>query len=97
MFTVTVLYELKPAHVEAFKSAILKNATSSLRDEPGCHQFDVSFSDDGLRCFLYEVYNDSEAFAAHRGSPHFNEYDRTIKDWFVNKRVETFTRVNNDR
>src|SRR5262245_23200832 len=76
---VTVLYELKPAHAESFKLAILKNSASSLRDEPGCHQFDVSLSDDGLRCFLYEVYDDNDAFAAHRASPHFEQYDRTVK------------------
>jgi (4S)-4-hydroxy-5-phosphonooxypentane-2,3-dione isomerase len=97
MFTVAVLYELKPAHAETFKTAVLKNAASSLRDEPGCQQFDVSFSDDGLGCFLYEVYTDREAFAAHRTSPHFNEYDGAVKDCFVSKRIETFTRINNDR
>ncbi len=94
MFVVTVLYELKPEHAEAFQAAILKNAASSQLDEPECHQFDVSFSEDGLRCFLYEVYTDSNAFAAHRASPHFNEYDRTVTGWFANKKVETFRRVN---
>jgi quinol monooxygenase YgiN len=56
----------------------------------------VSFSEDGARCFLYEVYADSDAFAVHRTTPHFQEYFAKIGDWVVSKRVETFTRANNN-
>ncbi|NWF50454.1 MAG: antibiotic biosynthesis monooxygenase, partial [Ignavibacteriaceae bacterium] len=90
MFVVTVIYEIKPQNREGFREAILKNAASSLRHEPGCRQFDVSFSEDGLKCFLYEKYADSESFAAHRASPHFNEYAAAIKDWFVDKTIQTY-------
>jgi (4S)-4-hydroxy-5-phosphonooxypentane-2,3-dione isomerase len=94
MFVVTVNYEIKSEHRAGFRAAILKNARMSLRDEPGCHQFDVCFSEDEARCFLYEVYDDSQAFAAHRATPHFNEYDQTVKDWVAGKTVETWTRAN---
>jgi quinol monooxygenase YgiN len=94
MFVVAVTYEINPEHRESFRAAILKNAAASLRDEPGCHQFDVCFSDDGARCFLYEVYTDSDAFAAHRATPHFKEYDQTVKGWVLNKKLETYTRAN---
>lgn len=96
MFVVTVNYQINPDHVEEFRAAILKNAAASRRDEPGCGQFDVCFSDDGQKCFLYEVYRNSDAFANHRSSAHFKEYDSTVKDWVVSKRVETFTRINNN-
>ncbi len=94
MFVVAVTFEIKPEFIESFRAAILKNAAASLRDEPGCHQFDVSFSEDGARCFLYEVYDDGEAFAVHRATPHFKDYDNAVKDWVLSKKVETFTRVN---
>lgn len=94
MFVAAVTYEIKPEHQDSFRAAILKNAAASLLDEPGCHQFDVCFSDDGAHCFLYEVYGDSDAFAAHRATSHFKKYDATVKDWVANKRIETYTRVN---
>ena len=96
MFIVTVTYEIEPENRESFHAAILTNASASQRNEPGCRQFDVSFNDDGVRCFLYEVYDDSAAFDAHRATPHFNEYDRTTKDWIISKKVETWRRANNN-
>lgn len=94
MFVVAVSYEIKPEYRESFKAAILKNAAASLRDEPGCHQFDVSVSDEGVKWFFYEVYDDSAAFAAHRASSHFKEYDQTVRDWVISKKVETYSRIN---
>jgi (4S)-4-hydroxy-5-phosphonooxypentane-2,3-dione isomerase len=97
MFVVTVTYEIKPEHCQDFRTAILKNSAASLSDEPGCDQFDVSFSDDGRRCFLYEVYTDGAAFEAHRGMPHFKEYDVAVRDWVLSKKVETYTRANDPK
>lgn len=94
MFVVTVTYRIKLERVANFRAAILTNAAASLRDEPGCHQFDVCFAEDGARCFLYEVYDDIAAFDAHRTMPHFNEYDGAVKDWVVSKTVEGWTRAN---
>jgi (4S)-4-hydroxy-5-phosphonooxypentane-2,3-dione isomerase len=91
MFVVAVLYEIKAESVAAFRAAILKNAAASLGDEQGCHRFDVSFAPDGLRCFLYELYADEAAFAAHRETAHFAEFNRAAQPMTVNKRIETFT------
>ena len=96
MFVVTVTVEIAPEHRTAFRAAVLENAASSRR-EPGCRQFDVSFSEDGARCFLYEVYDDRDAFAAHRATPHFLEYARAVEPWVLGKKLETWTRVNDPR
>ena len=96
MFVVTVTVEVAAEHLAAFRAAILKNAATSRR-EPGCRQFDVSFSDDGARCFLYEVYADRDAFAAHRTTPHFLDYARAVEPWVRSKKLETWTRVNDPR
>ncbi len=90
MLVVAVLYEIKPEYREAFRDAILKNAASSLRDEPECHRFDVSFSPDGLRCFLYELYTDEVAFDYHRRTKHFAEFNQVGQEAAVGKRFETF-------
>jgi autoinducer 2-degrading protein len=93
MFVVAVLYEIEANSVAVFRAAILKNAAASLRDEPDCHRFDVSFNPDGQRCFLYELYTDEAAFAAHRETAHFAEFNRAAQPITVNKRIETFTLV----
>jgi autoinducer 2-degrading protein len=95
MFVVAVLYEIKEESVAAYRAAILKNAAASLRDEPDCRRFDVSFTPDGRRCFLYELYVDEAAFAAHRETPHFAEFNRTVQPLTENKRIETYTLVEN--
>lgn len=90
MYVVTVLFEMDPAGADAFRAAILENAETSLREEAGCHRFDVSFSDDGLQCFLYELYTDRAAFEAHLRAPHFVSFDARSRAMILTKRVETF-------
>ncbi|MBU2531093.1 MAG: antibiotic biosynthesis monooxygenase, partial [Alphaproteobacteria bacterium] len=54
MFVVVVFFEAKAAHIAEFKQAILANAKSSVDDEPGCRQFDVSQApNDEASFFLY--------------------------------------------
>jgi (4S)-4-hydroxy-5-phosphonooxypentane-2,3-dione isomerase len=90
MLVVAVLYEIKPESRETFRDAILKNAAASLRDEPECHRFDVSFSPDGLRCFLYELYTDEAAFDLHRRTDHFSQFFQVAQETTMGKRFETF-------
>jgi quinol monooxygenase YgiN len=90
MFVVTVRFELADGAFDAFRAAILKNAAGSVDGEPGCHRFDVSFSDDRRRCFLYELYADAEAFAAHQRTPHFLEFARASEPLVRAKVLETY-------
>jgi quinol monooxygenase YgiN len=72
MFSLVVQMEVRPHRREDFLAGIAANAASSVRDEPGCLRFDVSASaDDPNRFFLYELYTDADAFAAHKAAPHF--------------------------
>jgi autoinducer 2-degrading protein len=90
MFVVTVLFELVPDSAAAFRAAILENAAITLREEPGCHRFDVCFSADDSRCFLYELYTDRAAFDLHLGTPHFRDFDRVSALVVRSKRVDTY-------
>ena len=90
MYVVTVLFEMKLEHAAGFRAAIMRNAAASLHEEPGCHRFDVCFSEDGARCFLYELYDDRAAFDAHTQTAHFKEFDRTTTEMIVNKKLETY-------
>lgn len=92
MFVVTVQFEIVAEQAPAFRQAILKNAAQSLR-EPGCRRFDVCFSEDGQRCFLYELYTDRAAFDAHLATPHFLEFNRVSKGLVSQKKLDTYTLV----
>lgn len=90
MYVVAVL--IQTSDPAALRPAILANAADSLA-EPGCHTFDVCFSDDGSKCFLYEIYDDEAAFRAHLATEHFRAFDAACADIVTSKRVETFWRA----
>ncbi|GHC71406.1 hypothetical protein GCM10007079_03740 [Nocardiopsis terrae] len=61
-----------PGRRGAFLSGISRNASCALRDEPGCLRFDVVGDPEDTEAFwVYEVFADEEALAAHRLTPHF--------------------------
>ena len=95
MFVVTVHFELIPQHAERFRESILKNAAASLQRETGCHHFDVCFSEDGQRCFLYELYTDRVAFEAHMRTTHFIEFNSVTDEIVAAKQLETFILADN--
>jgi quinol monooxygenase YgiN len=75
MFSLVVQMIVQPGRREDFLAGMSANAEASVRDEPGCLRFDVSsVSDDPDRFFLYELYTDAAAFAAHKASPHFAQW-----------------------
>jgi quinol monooxygenase YgiN len=67
-------------------------AAESLR-EAGCSQFDVCVDPSATdRVFLYEVYSDREAFAAHLESAHFKDFDAATRPWVKAKQVAQWRR-----
>jgi hypothetical protein len=46
---------------------------------------------DSRHCFLYELYSDEAAFAKHRETAHFAEFNQAAQPTTENKRIETFT------
>ena len=94
MYIVTVEFVAKPERAEAFRAAIVENASASRRHEPGCRQFDVcSDPSDRSVVFLYEVYDDRAAFDAHRATAHFLAFDDSVRDWVDRKTVRTYERI----
>ena len=79
-FAIVVTFKLKPGSAQAFRPIIMENAEASVRDEPGCHQFQVLCDEvDPDQIVLYEVYEDVDAFEAHKMTPHFEKFDREGK------------------
>lgn len=93
-FAVVVTFQIKPGQMARFMPLIETNAAASVRDEPGCHRFDVAT--DPARpdeVFLYEIYDDAAAFDAHRQTPHYAVFDEAISELVAGKDVRTFARV----
>lgn len=66
-----------PGRRDAFLRGISHNAANALRDEPGCRRFDVVGDPTDENAFwVYEVFADEDALAAHRRTPHFLRWQR---------------------
>lgn len=91
MYVVVVFFNSKPQHTAAFRSALLTQAHNSLEKETGCRQFDVS--QDPLEpnaFFLYEIYDDAQAFKVHLESEHFKAFNEHVTPMTESKRVLTY-------
>ena len=93
MYVVTVEFVVEGEAVSQFRPLMAENAAASVRDEPGCRQFDVAWDPDGSPvCFLYEIYDDADAFKAHLASPHFQAFDAAVADMVTGKTVKIWHR-----
>ena len=94
MYVIIVDFEIKPDRLADFLPLMQENAAALVRDEPGCHQFDVCRDPDAPhRIFLYEIYDDRIAFEAHLASSHFRNFDTATTDMVVSKDVRTLQRL----
>jgi quinol monooxygenase YgiN len=71
-----------------FRRLVDANASSSVRDEPGCRRFDViEARGERDRVLLYEIYDDEAAFDAHCRSAHYARFDRESRPLVAEKVV----------
>lgn len=87
-----VVFDIKPGAFAAFQEQIVPNAAASLRDEPGCRQFDILLAEDGSQdqVALYEIYDDEAAFEAHLRTPHFAIFKEAIPDLISGQQVTRY-------
>lgn len=96
MYVVTVRFQIKPEHRQAFGALMRAQARKSLALEPACRRFDVcELEGDGNAIFLYEVYDDRAAFDLHLESEHFRQFDSAVADMVETKNVETMRLMEN--
>lgn len=95
LLALVVEFRIKPEFVADFEGAIKENSRLSRETEPGCRQFDVCRDPaDPSLFFLYELYDDEPAIAAHLQSPHFLSMDSATRDWVASKTLRRLTRTN---
>lgn len=91
MFVVTVTFRLRPGKRGAFLPLMMENARLSASREPGCRQFDVcEVPGSPEEIFLYEVYDDAEAFAAHKATDHYLDFTAKAGPLIADKAVRTY-------
>ncbi len=74
-FVVIAEFQVKPGRMDEFLGAALDDARHSLRDEPGCWQFDVIRPESPADSVVfYEVYESRAAFDAHLETPHLARF-----------------------
>ena len=85
MIVLLVSLGIQPDGVDEFEAAMRVNAAASRR-EPGCRRFEI-FRDrtDPARFHLLEMYDDPEARAAHRMTPHFQQYQAVAGSLIVER------------
>lgn len=95
MYAVTEIFTLKTGQGGAFLPLMQKTAaTPSLREEPGCHRFDVGTGPARPdEVFLYELYSDAAAFQAHLGAVHSSTFDVATAEMSADKRLALFEEV----
>jgi (4S)-4-hydroxy-5-phosphonooxypentane-2,3-dione isomerase len=87
-FAIVVEFRLKPGTRAEFRRLIDRNAKSSVGTEPGCRQFDVlepKEKPDSI--FLYEIYDDEAAFAAHLQSEHYAVFNSESAPFITERSV----------
>ena len=94
MYAVVVRFRIAAGEMENFLKLMRENAQTSLKDEPGCHQFDVATDTSRPNeVLLYEIYSDRAAFDAHLASAHFKAFDTAVIDMVASKEVRTYGQV----
>lgn len=87
-FAIAVTFRIKPECIDSFQKRVLQQARDSVQREPGCCQFDVHVAQsDPAVFFLYESYTDADAFAEHRTTAHFSDFDKQVTPWVESKEV----------
>ena len=88
MYSIIVKTRLKPGKAEEFLAAMLPNAEASVRDEPGCHTFDVLQDKADPELFwLYEIYQNEAALAEHKLTPHYKASRAVVTDLIAEQSV----------
>ena len=85
MYHVCVICKVKPGQSDSYLAALKKNREGSLQ-EPGCVRWDVLrqaapiIENEPETIFLYETYQDEEAFKFHQQTPHYLEFREIVEE-----------------
>jgi autoinducer 2-degrading protein len=80
-----------PSEMSKYVEAIKENGAASVK-EPGCREFNVLvLPNRPNHVFLFEVYDNEAALAAHRETPHFKKYMATTGNMVADRNVRAMS------
>ena len=72
-----------------------KNASDSLPNEVGCHQFDIAQDQENpTKIFLYKFYDVAVAFKLHKKASHYPEFHVAISGMVNKKSIRLLQKIN---
>ena len=90
-FVLLAEFEVKEDRIEEFLALARDDSEHSVKDEPGCQQFDVLISPDEPNVVsFYEIYDCREDFEEHLKTPHFDRFGTGHKELIVAQRTTKF-------
>lgn len=91
-FAIIVTIKLHPGKADEFKPHILANAQAAVRNEPDCHQFHVTQSEDDPDTFyFYEVYTEAASLDVHREQPHYKKFYENANHLVAERNLQRVT------
>lgn len=79
--------DIVPADRDKFVALVKENGTAAVK-EPGCHEFNISVSqNDPNHIVLFEIWDSAAALDAHRATDHFKAYMNATKDMVAKRDV----------
>ena len=95
MLAVCVDFEIDPASLDASLIIMEKNASDSLTNEVGCHQFDIAQDQHkSTKIFFDELYDDAVAFELHKNASHYHEFNDAVSGMVDKKSIRLFQKIN---
>ena len=95
MLALCVDFEIDLASLDAFLTTMEKNASDSLANEVGCHQFDIAQDPQNpSKIFLFELYDDAVAFDLHKKASHYLEFNDAISGMVNKKSIRVLQKIN---
>ena len=88
-------FEIDLASLDAFLTIMKKNASDSLANEVGCHQFDIAQDQQNpTKIFLYELYDDVVAFELNKKASHNLKLNDAISGMVNKKSIRLLKKIN---
>src|SRR5271170_2188736 len=89
--------DVAPGEIDHYLAALEENGAASVKQEPGCHAFNIAVSQkDPNHVFIFEVYDSAAALDAHRQTDHFKKYATITKDMIAKRDARALSLVTMD-
>lgn len=86
--------DVVPGEIDHYLAALKENGAAAVKEEPGCHTFNITVSQtDPNHVFIFEVYDNAAALEAHRATDHFKKYAATTKDMVAKREARALSTV----